>query len=219
MNLGQLRVRTRMIASAQSEVAIPDPYINDLLNESHADVCGVRDWPWLRSEETAVSVGDTVTLPTVLRGISRVEVDGVGVRLEPVTVAWIDEAREYPNATEHTSYARVGDGELRLWPPVGDNVTVNVTGLLAAVPMTSDIDEPMFEDSFHHILAYAAAARLLIEHDDQSRAEGFGAEVAGLLQRMQAQYVQLEDEKIFQMGGGHRQSSTHAPVHRRGVWR
>ncbi len=200
MNVQQLTERLRRLTGILMDDILSDDQILQMLNESYVEVTGLADWPFLHvSSNTAVNDGVFETVP-VFRSVQSVVTDNQYNRLRETT---LDDLERYdePDA-EPFAYARIDSNRYRVWPTPKGPVTVEVRGVQTPAPLYDPSDEPIFDNEFHVVLAYAAASRALAEEsDDSGRAQMYMQEAAGILERMRIRYLTSHDRGIFKMGG------------------
>lgn len=207
MDLDALRTRVRRLTSIQSTAILTDAELNQIINEVYHEVAGQYDWPWLHVEDTvSISSGDrTATLPVTVQEVkSVVSEDGTDrARLHAVSFNDIEGLFEDElEDGEPVVWALQDETTLAFHPPADQSYTFHVRGLLQPDDLSVDTDEPIFDSTFHPVLAYAAAARLLAEEGDESkRIERYTEEASGYLLRMYQRYMVSHDTSLFQMGG------------------
>lgn len=201
MNLAALRRRTRRLSGMHSPDLLPDADLDDLVNEVYLDALSVEDWPFLRDEQTVPLVAgtSTYTLTPPLRTVASALVGGE--RLWP-TVTTEMEREPAGRDGEPVAYARTKPDELVVYPTPDAPGTISLVGQKAPTPLEADTDEPGFDSDFHVLLAYEAAARLLIEEgDDSGRVEGYQRESGAKMESMRTRYLRSHDAGLFVMGG------------------
>ena len=208
MNLGTLRDRARALSGIRLQTLRSDEQIDLVLNESYLEVATLAQWPFLRgsAQVTLTSGVDSFETPigfSEVTGISYSTSSGDSLRLQPSTIDEIDRLKDENG--EPVLYARVDEKEFIVWPTPDSSITLNIRGKKSVEPLKRDSDNPIFEEQFHPMIAYRAAARMLAEEgDDSGRSEFYQNEANIFYGRMQQFYLRTGDVGMFVMGGRRR---------------
>lgn len=198
MNVQQLTDRLRRMTGILMEDILSDDQILQMLNESYVEITGLADWPFLHVEDQAIVLDGVFETSPVFRSIQSVTIGDK--RLRETTLDDI-ERYEAPD-DEPFAYARIDANRYRVWPTPKGETYVHVRGVQTPNPLYDPSDEPVFDNEFHVVLAYAAASRALAEEsDDSGRAQMYMQEAGGILDRMRVRYLTSHDRGIFRMGG------------------
>ena len=201
MTLNELRERVRSLSGIRQTELSPNDRLNDLLNEAYLELAGIEDWPWLYVDLPTVSVSASeaeVDLPVEFRTFTGVLFDGQ--RLHQVTLADLDEAGIDEEGDPY-AWARLSHDRIKLIPTPTDSGTLRLRGYSQVSRLEADGDEPVFDPEFHHLLAYVAAARLLIEEaDDSERAELYADQVRDGFANMRTRYLKAHERMPLQLG-------------------
>jgi hypothetical protein len=184
---------------------LTDQELYDLIGEVYLDVLTVEDWPFLRVEQTVTLVDGQADydLTSPMRMVTSAVVSD-GERLYPVLPSEM-ERDPADDDGEPVAYARLDENTIRVYPTPDASGTVTMVGWKQPTLLTASGDTPVFEADFHSLLAYEAAARLLIaEGDDSKRAEGYQREAGAKVEAMRQRYLRLHDSGMVVMGGRRR---------------
>jgi hypothetical protein len=186
-----------------------DEQIDAVINEAYQEVISLSQWSFLRaSQQVVIASGvnsfETPTGYSEVTSISYTNDGGNSVRLQSTTIDEIDRLRD-EEGPEPFLYARVTDREFVIWPTPNASITFTTRGKQTVEMLSSDSDEPVFDEQFHPMLAYRAASRMLAEEgDDSGRAEFYQQEANTFFARMQQFYTRTPDSSFFVMGGRRR---------------
>lgn len=201
MNLEDLRRRSRELAGIRQTELAPDPRVTDLINESYRELAAAETWPWLYIDVPTVSVAvgqSEVSLPIEFRLIEGVLFGSK--RLRNVTVTDLDLA-DIERTGDPFAYARLAGDRLLIAPAPDAAGTLRVRGYRTVPRLVSAADVPLFDEEFHHVLAYAAAVRLLGEEgDDSGRVDQYAELTRGIADDMRSRYVQSHEKTTFGLG-------------------
>jgi hypothetical protein len=209
LNLSALRDRTRALSGIRLESLRSDEQVDVVINEAYQEVVNLSQWPFLRaSQQISIAAGvDSFETPTgysEVTSVSYTKDGGDTVRLQATTVDEIDRLRDDEDS-EPFLYARVNDKEFLVWPTPNVSLTLSIRGKRNVEPLVRDVDQPIFDDQFHPMLAYRAASRMLAEEgDDSGRADFYQQEANSFFARMQQFYTRQPDTGMFVMGGRRR---------------
>ena len=209
MNLSSLRDRARALSGIRLQTLRSDEQIDAVINEAYQEVISLSQWSFLRaSQQVVIASGvnsfETPTGYSEVTSISYTNDGGNSVRLQSTTIDEIDRLRD-EEGPEPFLYARVTDREFVIWPTPNASITFTTRGKQTVEMLSSDSDEPVFDEQFHPMLAYRAASRMLAEEgDDSGRAEFYQQEANTFFARMQQFYTRTPDSSFFVMGGRRR---------------
>jgi hypothetical protein len=208
MNLSALRDRARALSGIRLQTLRSDEQIDAVINEAYHELIGLAQWPFLRSTaQISLPAGsDSFESPvgfSEVTGISFSANSGESVRLQSTTVDELDRLAD--ESGEPFIYARVDDRNFVVWPSPNTSVALTIRGKSTVPSLSSDGDSPVFDEQFHPILSYRAAARMLAEEgDDSGRTEFYQSEANVFFTRMQQFYLRSGDVGVFVMGGRRR---------------
>lgn len=192
MNLSELRAYVRDLTGFQLSTLVSDARVNRAVNETLYHLAGLEDWTWLRtaSDYTGVT-GQTTYGLTGFSQVARVVVrTGTGTHdfVELERLGAQDPRLITSEDAEPRYYAVTGGStpEIQVWPAgrLGGREIV-VYGKVSPVSLAADVDAPTFRPEHHSVLAYGAAARLLVqENDDTPRGQTYASEFMDVVERM-----------------------------------
>lgn len=205
MDLEALRTRTRTISGIEMESLRSNAEVNDVINDVYLELLDSELWPFLEIAVTQSTVAgtDTYSFPTVARiRTVTLELDDGPHPLSEVSKRFIDRNVNGEDTDEPVAYARSGSTSIVLAPTPDAVYDLRVAGYMAPTALSVDTDEPVFEERFHAIVAYAAAAVLLQEEGQTERADQAVARVGSFLDRMRRFYLESADDAEVVMGRG-----------------
>ena len=185
MNLAALRSAVRDLTGFRMSSLVSDARIDDAVNEAYARLCAAESWSWLVSSSTATVSPSAVSMPlSGCRHVLTVTLDDGNRRLlldraSRMSPEWLDPAGSTP-----ALYAFVPSGTLQIQPVPDKAYTCTVQYISRPASMAST-DAPVFNAEYHMALAYAAAASLLVqENDETNRPQAYLAFYADFLDRL-----------------------------------
>ena len=208
MNLATLRDRARALSGIRLQSLRSDEQIDVVINEAYFEVATLAQWPFLRASSQVSLVPGTDNFETPvgfseITGVSYTTSSGDSFRLQPTTTDEIDRLKQ--ESGEPIMYARVSEQEFIVWPTPDTSITLTIRGKQSVEPLRKDSDAPIFDEQFHPMIAYRAAARMLGEEgDDSGRSEFYQNEANVFYGRMQQFYLRTGDVGMFVMGGRRR---------------
>jgi hypothetical protein len=142
-----------------------DPVVNRRLNAAYRDLAGHKRWPWLERNDTTL---------TTTSGSSEVALSDIA------DLMWVDAVRIYsgsePSSLEYQDPQDFQDDnfpygaargaplrwteqftQLRLAPTPQAEYTLSIDYLTTPPELVDDEDEPLFDSTYHDILAWGAA--------------------------------------------------------------
>jgi len=188
----------RSLANIYSTALLSDAEINAALQEANVEVALVREWPYLTEVTTVTTVaGDaTYPLPVDVHAVLQVTVrDGARRVLSATTVfdADADAGNSYLTAPIFYRFDEAA-GELVLYPSPGGAEELTVVYQRKATVLDGDTDSPDMAAEFHPVLAYRAAAQLLLDkRGDAKKIEVLAGSYAAYIERMRRHYVISSD--------------------------
>lgn len=197
MDLEELRTMTRRLSGVEMAALRSDDEVDEDINRSYRDLATRQPWPWSYTSVVAVLTAgtDTVTRPSSIPSIDTIAVDEPNYRrlLGEITLADMD---RYPSHRaqqgEPWAWARLTDDEVKIFPTPDANYTLTMRGQKYLVPLTSNTDVPVFDEFFHPILAYSAAAYVMEEEsEDDTWVNRYRARIAEYEDRMMRFYLPL----------------------------
>lgn len=203
MNLTTMRARVRRLTGIQMTSLLADADIDTVINEVYREVLAIDTWPFLHVDvaATALAGNPSVTVPSPVRTVTSVRVDGKN-RLQQTTIDHLDVLADEDTSTgEPELYAFVNATTLKVWPTPDVNYSLQVRGYKDEAALTAN-DEPVFDSVFHVLLPYEASVRILQEQgdDESGRVPAYREQVATMLQSMSTMYLRAHDRKQFRMG-------------------
>lgn len=207
MDLEALRARVRRLTSINSDAILTDSDLDQVINEVYREVASLDEWPFLNAEDTVAVVADDreITLPAAMRLVRSVVLhdNTERDRLHNVDYSELEKLYDETDDTGRPAVWSLKDETtLYIHPPADQSYTLGFRGALKVDELALATDEPAFDDEFHPMIAYGAAARLLAEEGDESgRIQAYVAEAAGYLTRLRDRYLVSHDKELFQMGG------------------
>jgi hypothetical protein len=198
MNVTDLTDRVRRLTGIRMPEILSDDQILQLLNESYREIMTLTDWPFLYVEHTATINDGLFETRPVFRVINSAVVGEH--RLRETTLNDI-ESYDEPEA-DPFAYARVDSNRFRVWPAPANGTQVHLRGVQSPPELYDPSDEPVFDNDYHVVIAYAASSRALAEEaDDSGRTQAYMQEAGAVLDRMRMRYIVTHDKGIFKMGG------------------
>lgn len=187
MNLAALRDQVRELTNFRMTSLVSDARIDAAVNEAYMQVAAAEPWSWLVSSSTATVSPSvpTMTLASCRQVLSVTLNDGTRTllldRSSRTSPDWL-----MPAGTVPQLYAFVHPNQL-LIQPVPDKAYTCTVQFIARVASLGAADSPVFNSEYHLMLAYAAAASLLVQEvDETSRAQAYAAIYVDFLDRMRA---------------------------------
>jgi hypothetical protein len=166
---------------------VPDSRINSALNEVYQQVLAAEPWSWLVSQAfVPVSpLSPSVTLEQCRHVLSVALTDGsrswVTDRSSRTSPDWLE-----PVESEPVRWAFMQPDTLLLNPAPTKSYDVHVQFVARGLDLTV-VGTPVFAPEYHTMLAYGAAALLLVqENDETNRAQTYSAMFTDYLSRMRA---------------------------------
>lgn len=191
MNRSELRARLRTLSGVLMDTLLTDVEANSYLNEAYLAICSLAEWSFSYTEASVPTVAGqgVYALPA---GVERVQDVLVGqVALQRRTVVDLDRYPTFRRTRAPWAWAPLGDTDVRVFPPPASaGSTVTVRGWASPALLSADTSVPVFEDEFHPVIAYEAAANVLeAEGDDSGRSVVYRGEVGAYLDRMARRYL------------------------------
>ena len=185
MNLAALREQVRELTNFRMSSLVSDARIDAAVNEAYMQVAAAEPWTWLVSSSTATvsPSSPAMTLASCRQVLTVALSDGARTllldRSSRTSADWL-----VPSGTVPALYAFVQPGQL-LIQPVPDKAYACTVQFIARVAALGASDSPVFASEYHAMLAYAAAASLLVQEvDETSRAQAYASFYMGFLDRM-----------------------------------
>ncbi len=232
MNREDLMYRAReIIGATESQAHVDDGELRELVNESYLEVCDLEDWPFLHRrtvltlvpEQEEYGIGDIGIDPT-----DRVELVYVGDerrrRLQPLREAErVDQFAGFSTAPstplsytlQHTNDGTSDVRSLVIFPPPVRAEDVTIVSRVVPTELDDDTDQPIFDEQFHPVVAYMAAAYMLEQHAGEwktgdgellaeweftNKMQRLERRVARFLERMSQFYLTQHDDALVRMG-------------------
>lgn len=232
MNFEDLRYRAREIVGVnESADQVDEGELRELVNESYLEVCDLEDWPFLHRRTTFTTVAEQEEYSIANLGLDvtdRIDLVYAGAdnrrRLQPLREAErVDQFAGFSTAPatplaytlEHTNDGSSDVRSFVLFPPPVEAEDITIVSRVVPSELTGDSDEPIFDDQFHPVVAYMAAAYVLSQHEGEwlaangeplpkwamerkvGQVEG---RVGRFLDRMSQFYLTQHDDALIRMG-------------------
>lgn len=196
MNLSDLRGRARRLSGVHLKDLWPDSDVDSVVNEAYHRILALADWTFLHTTETIVDPDANLEIPEGMAAVRSVAMREPERRdLRPRTVEELDRQPSFQSDGLTWAWAVRDDRTLELWPEPEEGVEVVLRGWKRESEL-GESDEPVFDEEFHAVVAYEAAARILAEEgDDSGRSQAYREEVAGYLLRMGQRFVVGDPEE------------------------
>ncbi len=208
----ELRTLVRGITRTE-EQDVADANLDVYLDEGYSEVVSNREWPWgysLTPVTVPMIVGTNVyTLDdTVKRVLAVIELEQ---RYPLKSVSQSDWARtqESIDSSSRPVWYTFTNKNLHIWPVPATTDSLDVYYYEHPVWGGTDTDEPVFESSFHTIIADWAMSRLWEQEEDFEKADDYRQRFEVKLARMAKFYNTEMIDRPMIYGGG--QSTSSAP--------
>lgn len=217
--LAGLRVQTRALLQDFSK-DLPDVLLNTWVNESYITLASERDWAWLEEEALfQLSAGTNTFQLTpsgsrkimelyVVKGTTNVYEAGTDVQetVEVPSVLFVES-----NDSKY-NYDVTFDGLVRISPTPTETVTFKVRYAKLPALLTSDSSTVLLDSRFTSIIAYRAAIKGAIFHDQGKKlVEVYAAQAQMMLDAMVAHYQLSHKTDSIQLGSNGLETRKYLP--------
>ena len=185
MDLAALRGSVRDLTGFHMSSLVSDARIDAAVNEAYMQVLAAEPWSWLVDESSILVSPSSVT--ATLTGCRQV----LSVALTDGSRSWVLDRSSRtsgdwlePHEQDPVRWALVQPDTLLLNPEPLKTYTGTVQFIRREDPLGSG-DSPVFAAEYHQMLAYGAAAIVLVqENDDTNRAQAYSGMFGDYLMRM-----------------------------------
>lgn len=190
MNLLSLRSTVRDMTGYMADTLISDARIDAAINEALVEVFDAEQWPQFvaMANVTTTANSPTVTVPGSIAQVLDVWLSGERTldRAGRGSAAWFEGRLGVPEQWANGATT----AQVSLYPTPDSTYTVTVAYRQTPVLLASGTDVPWFPAEFHIMLAYGAAARLLVqEGDETNRAQTYSRQFMDYLARLRERLI------------------------------
>jgi hypothetical protein len=209
VNLAALRARTRQLSGAELDDLRSNAEVDEVIRECYRQIAQLDTWRWREAIDDLETEADepVYDLPAgveEIRSVQALEVNGqsLPLPLQEVTLRDLLTLTRRDDPQLPRFYARFAVGKVRLGPVPDDAYTIEVYGQAPLTALDGDSDEPQWDERFHALIAYLAAAVILDEEGQDELAQRRRMRAEELTAEMVSFYQISKDKTPIQVGGG-----------------